>query len=377
MTTAMPSAQTAGARLLALDVLPETSQSQALKLWREFQQEHGCERLACSYEWTSLWLAHYGDLVPHEFHVARAGNDIVGIALVTFGADQFNGPVRIKTRHIGTAGEPDDESVCVEYNSLACVKEHRPAFLAAIVEHLRTGKDWDRVYLEGFDDRELIGIEGETRREFLSHYFDLNKARQAECEPLALLGKSTKKAIKRTRNAVGPLQVEWATGAVDGLDIFEELVDLHQARWTAAGEPGVYSSPRFTAFHRDAVCNFVPTGQMVLVRVSAEDQTVGCGQYLVEQNRMLFYQGGWSEFGRNINPGMLFHYKCIEDALRRNFDAYDFLKGGARYKTSLSTDTNTLVWAYWERPTIKSAVVKMGRRAKAAIRTYRSRRQNP
>lgn len=356
---------------IVLDVLGQDQEPEALSIWHEFEQTHGVRHLACSHGWTSLWLKHYGPFQRHEFVVGKVDDSVIGIALVTQGDHQFNGPFEIQTYHLGTAGEPDAQSVCVEYNSVACVESMRSEFLNSLTDCIRAKGNWDRIQLDGFKRSELSSVEGINRREFTSHYYDLTKPREQNCEPLALLGKSTKKSIKRTRNAVGELKVDWAQDSVEGLDILEELIDLHQARWIAQGKPGVYSCERFTAFHRNAVCELVPTGQMALVRVTADGKTIGCGQYMIEENRLLFYQGGWADFGRNINPGMLFHYKCIEETLARGFDAYDFLKGGARYKTSLSTDSNTLVWASWERQSLKSTIVNLGRKTKAAIRALR------
>ncbi|MDA1015730.1 MAG: GNAT family N-acetyltransferase [Planctomycetota bacterium] len=353
---------------LALEILGSTERERALTIWRQLESQRPLSRLACSSDWTRIWLDHYGDAIQHRFIIAKQLETPVGVVLVTHGVDQFDGPFRIQTRHLGTAGEPDSDSVCVEYNDIMVQPEHRDAFFALLLNHIRRERAWDQLCLDGFardDLPSMIRSPDFTPRAFESMYFDLRKARDSAVEPLALLGKSTKKSIRRTRNAIGNIHVEWADDVVSALDCFEELVELHQARWQSQGKPGVYASKRFAGFHRDLISELVESGRIALVRVVGNGTTIGCGQYLVERRRLLFYQGGWAQLGHNINPGLLFHYECIEAAMQRGYDAYDFMKGGARYKQSLSTDSETLVWAQHRRPRLKFLATRLARHLKA------------
>ena len=111
--------QTQHAALL-LEAREANSRDFVLSEWRQLENRIGDRGLSCSADWTEVWLSVYGDLVPHRFLMAIDGQDgrLVGICLVTEGIEQKDGPLPIRTLHIGTAGEPDADSVCVEYNRL-------------------------------------------------------------------------------------------------------------------------------------------------------------------------------------------------------------------------------------------------------------------
>ena len=371
----MSTTSIASVRLTA-EILGSNERERALTIWRQLESQIELPRLSCSADWTRIWLDHYGESISHRFVICKQHDKPVGVALVTHGVDQFDGPFRIQTRHIGTAGEPDHESVCVEYNDILVHPQHRNGFIELLLDHIGRERVWDQLCLDGFARGDLpveIESSGFTLRSYSSMFFDLRKARDNEVEPLALLGKSTKKSIRRTRNAIGKIHVEWADDVVSALECFEELMELHQARWRAQGKPGVYSSKRFTNFHLDLITQLAQSGRIAIVRVVGDGTTIGCGQFLVERRRLLFYQGGWSEFGHNINPGLLFHYACIEEATRRGYDAYDFMKGEARYKRSLTTDSETLVWGQYRRPRLKFVATRVARRLKAVLRRKKDR----
>ena len=102
--------------------------------WRKIEASLSNRRLMCSSTWTETWLNHYGALVPHRFVIAHRNGIACGIALLTYGALQHDGPLHLDTWHVGTAGEPDADSVCIEYNSLLVRPEDRTEFFRQILK---------------------------------------------------------------------------------------------------------------------------------------------------------------------------------------------------------------------------------------------------
>jgi hypothetical protein len=98
-------------------MVASNERAQIATIWQEVERRVGTGGLTSSWAWTETWLRHYGDLVPHRFVVADRGAPCA-IALVTEGVGRFRGPFPIRTVHLGTAGEPDGETVRVEYNRL-------------------------------------------------------------------------------------------------------------------------------------------------------------------------------------------------------------------------------------------------------------------
>lgn len=375
---------------LQLQVLPSSERTCALAAWKQLEADlgHGTP-VSCSTLWIRSWLAHYGECVPHEFLIARSRQHVAGAALLTRGVRRRNGPFPWRTRHIGTAGEAHGESVCVEYNQLLAAPVHRMAFEEEVISHLLHDKSWDAFCLDGFaprDVRQLLqDIPGAEIRLRDSPYYDLAEARGTQQQVLDRLGRSTRQNMRRLLRKYGELDIEWAENPEQAEDILSELIDLHQARWNSAGEPGAFHSSRFTGFQRRLVRDDFAARvaspeappRTVLFRVRHRGEAVGCLMLLCDRGRLLDYLSGFASFEAKASPGIVTHLLCMQEALRRGFDAYDFLVGDKRHKENLSTHCNQLAWATWTRPSFKSRAMSTLRSLKRRIRPPAAVRETP
>lgn len=347
--------------VLRLEVLSPLERSFSLRAWRELESRLESRRLACSADWTETWLRHYGGLVPHRFAVARRDGQVVGMALLTSGQEQQAGPFALRTWHVGTAGERDVDSVCIEYNTLLVGDEDRVAFAEALWQWSDRQADSDEMRLDGFAAHEVDALLQRhptihvARK--LSRYFDLKAAREEGVETLAKLSGNTRSHIRRSLKQLNHPQGEWVESAADAEAAMLTMIDLHQARWTALGEPGSYASQPFREFHLDLLHRLVPSGRMKLFRVTSGTQVVGISQMLIDNNRVLLYQGGWSPGSGSVSPGLATDYLCLVESLKRGYDAYDFLAGDSTHKQRMTTHAAELVWAVWRRPRLKYAVL--------------------
>jgi CelD/BcsL family acetyltransferase involved in cellulose biosynthesis len=261
----------------------------------------------------------------------------------------------VRTLHLGTAGEPDPDTVRVEYNRLLVAPADRLAFAAALLAAVRAaGIRYDALVLDGFAPEDIEPfLQSEpafrlSRR--ISHVVNLRAIRDGGGSVGVALGRGTNYKIRRSRRrleeAHGPLRIDWAATLDEAEDIFAEMVALHLARWDRSAAPAKFASPRFHAFHRDLVRRLFPRGGIALVRVSAGEVTVGCDYSLIERGRMLAYQWGLRQFEDTlISPGLVTAAVVMQAALERGLDEYDWLAGDVFYKRQLSTTTRQLIWA--------------------------------
>jgi CelD/BcsL family acetyltransferase involved in cellulose biosynthesis len=168
--------------------------------------------------------------------------------------------------------------------------------------------------------------------------------------------------IRRSITGLGQVEGEWATSVDAGLEIFCELVGLHEERWRKAGQPGAFATTRIQAFHRALITELLPDRRTFLFRTSAQGQTVGCLYGFIERNRALFYQGGLAHFPDNrVKPGLVSHVLAMQECSDRGLTEYDFLAGDARYKHELANAEATLIWARVKFPTTRGRVLEAGR----------------
>lgn len=349
-----------------------------LALWRELEQRIDTAPLTASEAWTRTWLKHYGDTVRHLFLIAESSEAdrsdplmtntlrskyLRGIALVTHSTEAKAPLLALATRHLGTAGDPPTEGVVVEYNSLLVDPDCRSLFIRAIADWLTTEGGGDVVCLDGFTNDEAAELSADWSplevRDRESKYLDLNAIRTAGGDVISSLGRSTRASLRRKLRDYGDLQIEWAETLPQAQQVLEELIELHQARWNAVGQPGAFHSSRFAGFQRSLIADLFPVGKCVLFRVRHQGTTVGALFLLNDRGRLLDYLSGLADFQQKPSPGLISHYLCQCEALQRGFVAYDFLVGDKRHKDNLSTHTQILTWTRWARPNLKNRVVEV------------------
>lgn len=353
----------------------------AMQGWRRLAARLDSQSITCSPFWTHCWITHYGPVTPFRIVAAEEQGELRGIVLVTEGIGRKVGPFPVRTRHLGTAGEAQLGSPFVEYNRLLIQPGYESRFLSGLSQHLGNDLGWDQLHLDGFEQTELTRITDQfsgadvLARE--SKYCNLGRIRKDGGDILAALGKSTRSNIRRKLRDYGELECTWAESVEQADQIFAEMVNLHQARWQSNGQPGAFSQGRFLRFQHDVMVRGLLEHRVVLFRVRHQGETVGCLMLLADGPRLLDYLSGFAPFETKASPGLITHYLCMEQALKRGFDAYDFLIGDKRHKDNLSTDTATICWATLNRPTFKMRMIETLQQAKRRWRQFRSPKTQP
>ena len=124
----------------------------------------------------------------------------------------------------------------------------------------------------------------------------------------------------------------------------------------------------FREFQEELITRLFLEDRCVLFRVRHEGTTVGCLMLLVDQNRLLDYLSGFVSFELKPSPGLVTHQQCMQAALDRGYDAYDFLVGDKRHKANLGTDSTELVWVTLARPNWKQRLMKCVKAARNVAR---------
>ena len=361
-TTASPDRENRDSEsLLQFSVWGSSESTKAMREWKSLEERIGSVALSCSWFWTQTWLDHYGDLIPHRFVAGLRNGQVHGICLVTEGRWEKNGPLRIKTLHLGTSGEPDEDSVCVEYNQVLVDDDCRHEFIHGVLKSVSEDPHWEEFRLDGFLESDAASFldQGNWVQPFpsKSHYCDLKSIRESSGDVFSLWKPATRKRFRHKLKAFGPVEFEWADTIEQAQSILSDLMILHQTRWNAVGIPGAYASERFVHFQRNLIRRGLSENKVALVRLRQDGQLVACQLMLIDRNRALSYQGGWSPYKSKLSPGIIVYLYCLKEFLQRGFDAYDFLKGDNLTKQRLATSSNTLLWAKIRRPRLKFRIV--------------------
>jgi CelD/BcsL family acetyltransferase involved in cellulose biosynthesis len=333
---------------------------EALAKWRELEARLQWRAVTSSTRWTETWLKHYGDQLSPEIVIAEEAGIVRGALLVVTSERQFEGPIRLRTVHLGTAGETDTDSVIVEYNTICADEASRIPFLNEVVATLAQRQTWDELRLDGFTERDLSPV--------LEHHpqFTLRRrpcyhtqfvATDSAASVIEQLTAQARRAIRRNLRMYEGATTEWATTVDHAHAVFDDLIRLHQARWIAEGKPGAYASEQFTQFHRELLEELVPAGRAVFVRIRKGEEVIGCSHLLIDRGRGLLYQSGHAPHESQRSPGLLTDWLTLMACKEQGLEAFDFMAGETYHKRRLTLHTDELVWARWIRPSWKRIVI--------------------
>ncbi len=352
--------------------------------WQELAESGAEVPFFMGGSWLETWIEVFADaLSPRLFHCERDGAWL-GACLLTERRER-RGPVPVRCLHLHTAGEAPGEGVCVEYDQVLARVGEEDVVARALAAQL-AARAGDEVVAGGLTEpsldflrRALPGWIEETMWS-TDPFVDFEAVRAAGSDyRRAALSRNSRAQVGRSVRAyeeLGGLETEVASDLASAQAMLQELIGLHQAAWVGRGRGGAFASARNRLFHERLVERAFPTGAIQLVRVSAGGETVGLLYSFVDRGRVFFYQSGLRYREENrFRPGLVAHVCAIERCLALGLREYHFLAGDEttpRYKTSLSNAERKLAWAHFQRPGLKTSVIRGLRSLK---RRYESNRE--
>ena len=299
-----------------------------------------------SWDWLATWWKHYGaNELDREQSDARqlyvlgvyrdSTSELIGVAPWYLDRSLVNGSV---LRWLGS-GE-----VCTDHLSLICRPEHRCEVAVAIAAALSTMlEDWDRVDLSAVDAddeavhtlvRQLEQRECVVSRQAASSCWILDLPASWD-DYLASVSKSHRKQLRQLQRRVlesGRVRWHQVKSAGDLSEAWPVLVDLHQRRRRALGEPGCFASQAFHAFHAEVVGRMLDRDQLRMSWLELDGTPAAAEYHLAGGTTTYAYQGGVDPDRLEDEPGRLSTILCLKAAIEEGRRQFDFLRGDEPYK---------------------------------------------
>jgi CelD/BcsL family acetyltransferase involved in cellulose biosynthesis len=310
------------------------------------------------WEWLSTWWRVYGPKYGDgegalQILVVQRGTEMIG-ALPLYLGHPAPIPFAPRPLRFVSTGESREEETCAAYLDLL----HRPgeekACIAAIERALasRQHTDWGQLelgYMPGTSPLASLFSDNAHERQWAPE-------RQAPCcianlsggmeEYFSRLSSNSRAQARRLLRAVDTAKLTFEVATPANVDEFyDQLVDLHQARWAQAGQPGCFASPRFSEFHRSLAHQLVPTQDAVLARLAHEGRPLAVIQGYRAGNKFDYYLAGTaldSDSSPIKSPGIAAHLRLKSYLIDRGVTRYDYLLGYARNKAQYTTDEHPI-----------------------------------
>ena len=326
------------------------------------------------FAWLQGWWRNYGPAYGTGLRIVTVwrGTRLVG-ALPLYEDRPGGSALGIRRLRLLSTGEAEFEETCADYLNALCLPGEEKACLEAMRDCLQR-LDWDQLELFALPEESPLLLDGALpghARTFLDGICpvaDLAGGFEAYLGRLSANGRQQARRLVREGERAGAAFEIVPTS--DAVDAFDDLVRLHQLRWNAEGQPGVFAAPRFAAFHRDIAREWLPGGGAILARLSLDGQSIAMLYGFITGSRFAFYQSGVRLDGAAPlrSPGNLAHLLLMRLLAEKGVTAYDFLRGVSDYKARLATRENRLVAVQVWRPTLRAATRRSVRLAAQVTR---------
>lgn len=338
---------------VALD--PLTDLATLERDWRDLQRRSDYSFFQ-SWTWIGCWLRMLPASIRPRILRAHRGAMLVGLGVFIPHRTIRHGFVVSRGLHLHETGRARFDQLTIEHNGLLVERTDAPAILARSLEHLIRLPHIDELHFPGVPSSYLdlcarTSCQLEVKKILPLHQVDLAAAARDGYQ--RLLSRNTRQQIGRAMRLYDAASLSYrvAEDPDQALVFLADLQRLHQACWTARGQPGAFANPFFTAFHSRLIRTALPDRQVELARISAADGVLGYLYNFRQGGHVYSYQSGFDYPPDNrLKPGLVCHRLAIEHSLSAGATVYDFLAGDARYKRSLATHGAQLLWLTLQQP---------------------------
>ena len=113
------------------------------------------------------------------------------------------------------------------------------------------------------------------------------------------------------------------------------LVDLHQKRRNALGEPGCFGDDRFKQFYLNASDAHWKKDQWEVQWMEVDGAPVAAQTGCWMNGIFYMYQSGYDPAFESVEPGWMMNVGTLRRAINERWKAIDFMRGDERYKSML------------------------------------------
>jgi CelD/BcsL family acetyltransferase involved in cellulose biosynthesis len=342
---------------LSIEIVIKEDEFEALaQEWNSLLEQSASNTLTLTHEWMTTWWEVFSEGRELYILLVKDGAELIGIAPMLKRTVQHYGVLPFRRIEFLASGEEEADEICSDYLDFILLRGRETEALDFILRYIyEKDTDWDEILLTDLagDSVNLpfvkafcedSGIKMQQVRQEIAVFLPLTKS---FAEIVGNLSSNFRRKIRQDWKAFKAYGGEFRL--INSLDNLEEgfaaLVELHQARWLSRGEAGVFSSKKFTRFHRLFARKAIVKDWLRLYVALKDGKPIAAIYNFVHNNKVHYYQSGFKHEDSGLHsPGVLVQAYAIENAIEAGFSEFDFLKGKpGSYKFRWHPQTRSLV----------------------------------
>ena len=298
---------------------------------------------AMSWDWISNWLNVY--LQNRAILCLAVYDDDRLVGLAPFWVEKKRSFLLFGVRILKLIGS---EEVCGDHTDLIVHRKNSVAICGAIWERLfgELGGEWDIWEYNSIPSNSKVLQAFRKKSETDKRCLELALWGYIICpyielpstwdEYLASLSVNQRRAFKvssESMSQAGEVQLRLCENSQDLASFMQTHIELHRKSWIDRGHQGAFETKSFREFHMKYALSLLSTGQLFLCNLELNGTPVA-SLYGFVYGRVLYYYllGVDRSAVPKASIGRVLMGRCIEEAIRRGYSRFDFLRGFEEYK---------------------------------------------
>ena len=311
-----------------------------------------------SWEWLFSWWQAYGTPGTLRLLAMRHEGALVGVAPLYLAREQS--ALGTPCRTLKFVGDGSFDS---DYLGFLVDPAHEASFVERFVAWLRDNREWDALSLREMPGGSTLAAALRERAGGLAVDFREDAGRAGVLELPATFDALLAQLQPRFRTKLRSLlrridqhavTFEYACTPRQLRARLRSLFELHQRRWTEAGEPGMFGSARKRMFYAHFVPRFARRGWLRLYSLRCDRRYVAHQLCFGEGGTTYLLQEGFDTSNASASYGQMLRAAVIRHLIERGERRYDFLGGFSRHKES---------WGAVEEPIVHALLARRNPRA--------------
>jgi len=332
--------------------------------WQELFQRIGCDNVFLTFEWLSQWWFHIGRKHSLRVIVIRDVDQRL-IALAPLYVSPHAGPLRIRRLHF-----LGDGLVGSDHMDFLVDPDYLPGAVDCICEFLINHReDWDYIQLSDASANSVVIRR--FRQKMIESGMRWRKVRSSVCPYLTLpkrvedyrsgLSSKLRKNLKyysRSLEREGRVEFVSVERGCEIESAFDDLLRLHQARFSRRRRRSTFLDSTVRQFHRGALHALSTSGRARIHFLQLNGRRIAALYGFSVARRFFYYQSGAdSDYGR-FSVGTLLIHSVIDNLIQHGYRELDFLRGNEGYKQLWSRDVRLLYTETFYDSRVKSWIAQ-------------------
>ncbi len=347
--------------------------------WDELLERSSQGNFFLRWSWVRLWWQTYAP-PGGQLYLLTARNDagkLLGVAPLYWQTRRFAGIPHIRELNfLGTGGAVKTS----EHLDIFTRHGFEQAVAEAFAIFLQQRQDWDRLWLWGIPGHSKVlpqmqaAFAAQLTARLCDRLYEVATDNDWESVKQGWSGQiasSHERQIKKLNQAF-TVEFGCVASAPELAPAFEDFIRLHQMRWTAKGESGAFTYPKFEGFLRAASQQALAEGRLKLWTLRLNGESAATLLAFVDNGVAHYMQGGFDTNFSKYSLGSAMIGYCLQACLQDpHIRAFDFMGGNTNYKSAWTQTSREAYELEAFRPGFRTLLYASGMQTRKLLSSVR------